>query len=288
VTTFIVNADDFGLTSEVNEGIIQAFLRGIVTSASLIPSGTAFPQAVQFIKDNPGIDVGIHLTLIAEKSLLNPREIPTLVDNQGCFRKTAYMFILDYMRKHVSMNEVEMELDAQFERVIQHGISISHIDSHQHIHMLPKVLEITIRLAEKYGIRHIRCPKEKIRFESIYSFRKYPRLMQQIALNLFCLYSRKRIKSYSIGGFHGFFYGGGMGKPALMKILSIQEDKISEIMVHPALIKKESSMETNYKWNYKWQEEYEGLIDPDVLNLVKEKKIILSTFSDIGKIVSFA
>jgi predicted glycoside hydrolase/deacetylase ChbG (UPF0249 family) len=125
--------------------------------------------------------------------------------------------------------------------------------------------------------------KGKIPFESIYSFIKYPRLMQQIALNLFCLYSRKRIKSYSVGGFHGFFNGGGMGKPALMKILSIQEDRISEIMVHPALIKKGSNMESNYKWDYKWQEEYEGLIDPDILNLVKEKEIILSTFSDIGK-----
>ena len=284
---FIVNADDFGLTSAVNKGIIQAFQRGIVTSASLVPSGASFAQAIQFIKENPKIDVGIHLTLIGEKSLLNHREIPTLVDEHGCFRENAFKFFSAYMKKQISMNEVERELCAQFEKINEQGVSISHIDSHQHIHMLPKILEITIRLAKKYGIRHIRYPKEKIRFESIYSFRKYPRLMQQIALNLFCLYSRQRIKPYSVGGFHGFFHGGGMGKSVLMKTLSRQEDGICEIMVHPAVIKEENGMGTYYKWNYKWQEEYEGLVDPDILYLVKKQGIKLAKFSDIEKSGSF-
>ena len=284
---FIVNADDFGLTSAVNKGIIQAFQRGIVTSASLVPSGASFAQAIQFIKENPKIDVGIHLTLIGEKSLLNHREIPTLVDEHGCFRENAFKFFSAYMKKQISMNEVERELCAQFEKINGHGVPISHIDSHQHIHMLPKILEITIRLAKKYGIRHIRYPKEKIRFESIYSFRKYPRLMQQIALNLFCLYSRQRIKPYSVGGFHGFFHGGGMGKSVLMKTLSRQEDGICEIMVHPAVIKEENGMRTYYKWNYKWQEEYEGLVDPDILYLVKKQGIKLAKFSDIEKSGSF-
>ena len=281
MTIFIVNADDFGLSSEVNEGIIQAFQRGIVTSASLVPSGAALRQAVQFIKENPMIDVGIHLTLVGETPLLDPREIPTLVDEDGRFRESAFMFFSAYMKKRISMDDVERELCAQFEKINEHGVSISHVDSHQHIHMLPKILEITIRLAEKYGIRHIRYPREKIRLESIYSFRKYPRLIQQIALNLFCLYSRQRIRPYSIGRFHGFFHGGGMGKSALMKTLSIKEDGISEIMVHPAIIKKENSMKTYYKWNYKWQEEYEGLIDPDILDMVIKHGIKLAKFSDI-------
>ena len=284
---FIVNADDFGLTSAVNKGIIQAFQRGIVTSASLVPSGASFAQAIQFIKENPKIDVGIHLTLIGEKSLLNHCEIPTLVDEHGCFRENAFKFFSAYMKKQISMNEVERELCAQFEKINEQGVSISHIDSHQHIHMLPKILEITIRLAKKYGIRHIRYPKEKIRFESIYSFRKYPRLMQQIALNLFCHYSRQRIRPYSIGGFHGFFHGGEMGKSVLMKTLTRQEDGICEIMVHPAVIKEENGMGTYYKWNYKWQEEYEGLVDPDILYLVKKQGIKLAKFSDIEKSGSF-
>ena len=280
---FIVNADDFGLTPEVNKGIIQAYQRGIVTSASLMPTGSAFKQAVQLIRDNPKIDVGIHLTLTGEKSLLNPTEIPTLVDDRGRFRKNAYSFIFDYMRNQISMNEVESELEAQFENIIKHGVLISHIDSHQHIHMLPKILEITIRLAEKFGIRYIRCPKEKIRFESIFSFWKYPRLIQQITLNFFCLYSKERIKPYSVGGFHGFFHGGELGKPALSHIFSMQEDGVNEIMVHPAAIHKGNSMEAYFQWNYKWQEEFEGLIDPDILALVKKQGIKLANFLDINK-----
>lgn len=282
MATFIVNADDFGLTSEVNEGIIKAFRRGIVTSTSLIPSGDAFFQAVLFIRDNPKIDVGIHLTLVGEKSLLNHNEIPTLVDTHGRFRKSAYNFVLDYMRNHISMNEVEMELDAQFEKIMKHGVSLSHIDSHQHIHILPKILEITIRLAEKYGIPHIRWPKEKIRFEFVYSFRKYPRLMQQITLNLFCIYSKKRIKPYSVGGFHGFFHGGEMGRSALIEILSAEENGISEIMVHPAAMRPESAMEAYSQWNYRWQEEYESLIDLNIVELIRKRGIKLVSFLDIN------
>jgi predicted glycoside hydrolase/deacetylase ChbG (UPF0249 family) len=208
---------------------------------------------------------------------LDPSEIPTLVDQNGRFRENAFTFLSAYMKKKISMNEVERELHAQFEKVMQHGVSISHVDSHQHIHMLPKILEITIRLAEKFGVRHIRYPKEKIRLESIYSFGKYPRVVQQIALNLCCLYSRKRIRPYAGGNFHGFFHGGRMRKIVLQKILSAKEDGISEIMVHPALIKNKDSMETYRKWNYKWQEEYDGLIDPDILDLIKINKIKLAT-----------
>ena len=284
---FIVNADDFGLTSEVNDGIIQAFQRGIVTSASLMPMGGAFQQAIRFIKENPKIDVGIHLTLTGEKSLLDPREVPTLVDEHGRFRENAYRFFLDYMRNHISMKDVEKELNAQFEKVLKHGISISHIDSHQHIHMLPKILEITIQLADRYNIRFIRCPNEKLRFPSICSFRKFTRLMQQITLNLFCLYSKKIIEIYSAGGFHGFFHGGAMGKPALMKILQMRGQDINEIMVHPGAIHKDNSMEAYAKWDYKWQEEMEALMDPDILDMVKKKGIKLAKFSDINNINSF-
>lgn len=99
-------------------------------------------------------------------------------------------------------------LYTQFEKIKEHRVSISHVDSRQHIYMLPKILEITIRMAEKNCIRYIRCPKEKFRFESIYSFRKYTRLMQQITLNLFCLYSKRGINPYSVGDFHCFFMVG--------------------------------------------------------------------------------
>jgi chitin disaccharide deacetylase len=275
---FIVNADDFGLSAAVNEGILQAFRQGILTSASLMPTGDAFPQAVRMIKENPALDVGIHLTLVEEKSVLAQRQIPSLVDENGRFRRSAYLFFSDYLRNRISMEEVSKELCAQFEKVISHGVAVSHIDSHQHIHMLPGILEITVRLADRYGIRFIRCPKERICFRNIISYGKYTRLLQQIILNIFCMYSKKQIRPYAVDHFYGFFNGGHLDKSKLVKIFEKHKFGTTEIMCHPARITHGKTIVKYSHWNYEWNAELKGLTDFDIKKMIREKRIILSSF----------
>jgi len=53
----IINADDFGLTKEINHGIIQADKKGILTSTSMVAVGEAFDEAVALVKQNPTLDV---------------------------------------------------------------------------------------------------------------------------------------------------------------------------------------------------------------------------------------
>ena len=65
----IVNADDWGLTPGVNRGIVRAFQHGIVTSASLLVTGSAFEEAVALARDFPAPDVGLHLALVEEQAL---------------------------------------------------------------------------------------------------------------------------------------------------------------------------------------------------------------------------
>lgn len=282
----IVNGDDFGLSSEVNEGILEAFKQGILTSTSLIPTGEAFQQAVEIVKESPSLDVGIHLTLTGEKSVLGKHQIPTLVDENGIFRQSAYNFFSDYIRNRISMEDVRKEFCAQFEKLIFHGISISHIDSHQHIHVLPKISEITIQMAKRYGIRAIRFPKEKIRIQHLASGRKYPRLIQQIVLNLFCDYSRERMKNYATDHFYGFYYGGHLDKYKLKSLLLQNWDNgIVEIMCHPGKIRDGRTIQKYSHWNYKWDTELEGLVDKDIINIIEEKKIKLSSFVDINKLI---
>jgi hopanoid biosynthesis associated protein HpnK len=275
----IVNADDFGLSTEVNEGILEAFEQGILTSTSLIPTGEAFRHAVEIARKTPSLDVGIHLTLTGEKSVLEKNEIPTLVDEKGNFRRSVYPFFSDYIRNRISMEDVRNEYSAQFDKVIDHGISISHIDSHQHLHVLPKILEITIQLANRHGIRAIRFPKERIRIQHLATGSNYPRLIQQIVLNIFCAYSRERMKHYATDHFHGFYYGGDLDKNNLKRILVEQLDNgIVEIMCHPGRIIDGKTMEKYSHWNYQWDNELEGLVDPDVINIVRESNITLSSF----------
>jgi hopanoid biosynthesis associated protein HpnK len=279
----IVNADDFGLTTEINQGIIRAFEEGIVTSTSLSANGEAFREAVAFINTTPSLDVGIHLTLVEERPVLPPQTIPSLVENTGRFRKKAQVFFVDYLKGKISMQEVKTEFHAQAKKILDHGISITHIDSHQHIHILPKIADITIELAEEYGIKYIRYPKEDIEFRKILSARKIKRLVQQMAVNFFCLYSRNRLKNYSLDQFFGFYDGGRLDKEKLIQIFRKVSRGTSELMCHPGL-GMNANTPTGYEhWDYAWGEELNSLMDEELKEVISQENIQLVNFTRLDK-----
>src|ERR1035438_1607574 len=85
VRRLIVNADDFGLSPSVNEAVIRAHREGILTSASLMVNEPGFDEAVKLAKENPGMGVGLHLSLLCAHSALSPEKIPGLVNARGEF-----------------------------------------------------------------------------------------------------------------------------------------------------------------------------------------------------------
>jgi len=275
----IVNADDFGLTTEINQGIIRAFKEGIVTSTSLSANGVAFLEAVAFIKTTPPLDVGIHLTLVEERPVLPPQTIPSLVDNTGRFRKKAQIFFVDYLKGKISMQEVKREFHAQAKKILDQGISITHIDSHQHIHILPKIADITIELAEEYGIKFIRYPKEDMEFRNILSVRKIKRLVQQMAVNFFCFYSRNRLKNYSLDHFFGFYDGGHLDKEKFINIFRKMGRGTSELMCHPGLGENPNTPSGYADWDYAWGEELNSLLDEEIKEVISRENIQLIHFS---------
>lgn len=81
----IVNADDFGLHPAVNRGIIAGHVNGCISSTSIMPGGGAFEDAAALAAAHPRLGVGVHLTLVGEKPVLDPSEVPSLVDGDGRF-----------------------------------------------------------------------------------------------------------------------------------------------------------------------------------------------------------
>ncbi len=142
----IINADDFGFTHGVNEGILEAHREGVLTSATLMANGAAFEHAVQVAAGNPTLDVGCHLTLIGGVSLLPPfgrlpSTVPQLVKTLVMGRLLIYE-----------------ELAAQVRKILEAGIIPTHLDSHKHTHVLPPVLEAVARLSEEFRIPWVRRP----------------------------------------------------------------------------------------------------------------------------------
>lgn len=146
----IINADDFGLTTGVNRAIIQAHQGGVLTSATLMAGGLAWREAVELSTANPGLGVGIHLTLTALRPVLPPEQVPSLVDRQGRFRRQLWRAPL--WRKA----EVEREWRAQIQRLLAAGLQPTHLDSHHHVHLWPGLTDVAAGLAREFGIPALR------------------------------------------------------------------------------------------------------------------------------------
>ena len=142
----IVSADDLGLTPGVNQGILRAFQEGIVTTASLLVTGKAFEEAVALARQNPELDVGLHLTLVEERAVLGHEVLPTQVDETGRFPRTNGEFFRRAFLGRISWDDVEREIAAQIARFQKTGLRLSHVNSHQHLHMFPPVFQIVSRL----------------------------------------------------------------------------------------------------------------------------------------------
>ena len=278
MTKIIIHADDFGLSKKVSEGILCAHKEGILTSTSIMAGGQAFEHAVNLIKGVDSLDVGVHLTVIEERPLLSPLYIPSLVTPEGRFYPHAKYFLKKYLMGRISLEEVRLEFTKQIEKVLDNGIKISHIDSHQHIHILPGIFQITVSLAKKYGIRSIRIPDEKLRLYMFKTISSYPRILQLLVVKAFLkLVNKKQIKPYP--QFYGFYFGGKLHKENLSVILNdLGKNGIGEIMCHPGLHDPES----NYlHWQYTWQDEFEALTDNEIRFNIEQWGIKLCSFRDL-------
>ena len=102
----IVNADDFGLSEKVNEGIVSAHRNGIVKSASLMANGTAFDHAITCCAVTPTLDIGVHLNLVEEQPVLDTHQVPSLVDRKGRLPRHAKNFVRRYFAGQISLQEI--------------------------------------------------------------------------------------------------------------------------------------------------------------------------------------
>ena len=273
----IVNADDLGLTSGVNRGILRAFQDGIVTSASLLVTGSAFEEAVALARQNPELDVGLHLALVEERAVLGHEVLPTLVDETGRFPRTSGEFFKRAFFGRINWHEVEREIAAQIERFQQTGLRLSHLNSHQHLHMFPPVFQIVRRLTSGMENVWIRNPAGPWR-KSLDV--RMGRWVQQLGLNLTCL-SARGLHGPPLplmpDGMYGFEAGGYLTPRALQQIFRNIPDGLHELICHPG--EDDADTRTRYShWGYRWAEELETLTAPETRMVLKEQGIVLTSF----------
>jgi predicted glycoside hydrolase/deacetylase ChbG (UPF0249 family) len=155
----IVNADDFGVTPGVCEGVLHAAEHGVVSSTSALAVGPAFVKYAGSLRDS-GLPVGGHLAVVGEDPpVLSAREIPTLVDAEGRFPLRWQTFVRRAMRGAVDIDDLRREFLAQVEVFEQNDLSLTHLDSHQNLHLWPQVATALLELAVDRSIPAIRLTR---------------------------------------------------------------------------------------------------------------------------------
>jgi predicted glycoside hydrolase/deacetylase ChbG (UPF0249 family) len=244
----LVNADDFGLSDGINRGIIEAHQRGIVTSASLMPTAWAFDAAVYAARENAGLAVGVHLTL-AEEDSLTGIEIP----------KSYVELAKGLFRGKIRADQLRGEMVAQIQRCLEAGVKLAHIDTHQHVHLLPQLLPIVIELAKEYGIPRVRVPLDRPRAGS--------RFVGKVVL---CQLSRSALPKVRAAGLNatdharGLFESGSLSEEKLLRLLDRLPGGTTELMCHPGY-EDEMTRQAYTHWKFRWEDEVKALTSARVV-----------------------
>ena len=133
----LVNADDFGRHVLIDQAVKRCVEDGCLRSATLMPGGKAFDDAVEVARCHPELGVGIHLTLVNGFPVCEAKDIPSLVTKEGVFFDNHVEFVKHFLKGQIAMEDVRRELMAQAAKMERTGLPLTHVDSHQHMHMLP-------------------------------------------------------------------------------------------------------------------------------------------------------
>jgi chitin disaccharide deacetylase len=273
----IVNADDFGISEAVNRGIVEAHDRGIVTSTSIMATGPSFEQAVELARSRPGLAVGVHLVLTEHRPLVGATFARSLVEPDGHFAPHVAQLLARALSGRISLPEVRLELDAQLQRVRAAGVEVSHIDGHQHVHVLPGIATIVAELAALHGVAAVRYPAERVRGYMLRSLKHVRRLAEQTALRLFSRSSPLKHLRRS-DDFVGFYFGGRLDEGNLATVLAdLPAGRTVELMCHPG----DEDMQATKDWAYAWAAERDALTSPRIRELVAARGMQLISYRDI-------
>ena len=233
----IVNADDFGLCSGANQGVLAAWQQGILTSASLMAGGKGFDEAVRIAKENPGLQVGLHLTLVQGRAVLEQQGFPALVDSDGDFGNDPVLAGMRYFFLKPLKKRLYAEIEAQIVKCRDAGIELSHVDGHLNIHMHPVVFDILCQLMPKHGIKSFRLSREDLRQNLAIDRRRVAgKCAEAFIFSRLALRCRGRLDRLGIryaSEVKGLYNSGRMTEQYLLKVLDQVGEGVTEIYFHP-------------------------------------------------------
>ena len=257
----VVNADDFGFTRDVNQGILEGHRNGILTAATLMAPGAAFDDAVRVALENPSLDIGCHLVLVGSPGL--PATIPQLVRAMALGQIRVYE-----------------ELAAQVRRIVDAGLKPTHLDTHKHTHLLPPVLDAVARISEEFAIPWVRRP-----FDFPMEARRPGIARRAVSGTVGLVRGRfertlTRHQCRSTDHFAGFQITGNYDASELAALIRALPEGSTEFMCHPGRCTDELRS-ANTRLKESRERELRALSSPEVRMALKEARVELANYREL-------
>jgi hypothetical protein len=279
----IVNADDYGRTAGVVEGILRAHQQGIVTSTTAMMNMPRIEEALRRAQGCLELGLGVHLVFSAWRPLLPPEQIPSLVDMDGAFLNQRAIWARP---EAIQRDELRAELTAQVERFrALTGRAPDHLDCHHFVHSHPLFFAVYVELAAQWGLP-IRAPFppeetlsqaaatvpliEGLPFSEVRDMMRQDRALVRV--------SGVRHPDHFVGSFYG---EEAVTLENLLAVLEGLDEGITELMCHPGLADEQLLAESVYGWPR--EKELELLCHPRVRDKLDKLGIELVNFGALGE-----
>lgn len=252
----IVTADDFGLHAEINAGVEEAHRRGILTHASLMAGGPAVKEAIRLARELPRLGVGVHLTV---KSPVSGTPL-----HYGAFLRHM-------ATRRLTVLKIRRQWREQIAFLRGQGVTLTHMDSHQHLHLFPPLFSVASALAREHGIGRLRVPFSLVSMEGA---RLLPRLLLSAGVASSLLLARRGRRPPYAEHFRGFDVSGRLTTARLLRIIRALPPGVTEIMCHPG--QDTARLEQRLGWGYHWDEELAALTSQQAWAAVRDLRVQLA------------
>ena len=267
----IVNADDFGRATAINEAVIRAHRDGILTTASLMVNEPGCVEAVQLAKANPRLGVGLHLTLLMGRAALPPSQIPGLVNERGEFGSAPVATGARYFFRRELREQLRAEIHAQFARFRATGLPLDHVNGHLHLHLHPVVFSLLMEDASALGITHLRLTRDPFWMDvPLASGSRLYRAAHALIYSCLAWNAQARLRRNNIchtQRVFGLLQNSRVNEGYLLKLLPRLPAGDSELYSHPSLDE--------------FRNEFDALVSPRVKALAASEHIQLIRYQDL-------
>lgn len=259
----ILNADDYGWDTDATQGILQLLKAEKIHNVSILSNHSSYDELKAIQHYSSTISCGLHICLNEGTPLLKSSS-SSIQNENGNFYTSAELFKKAVFGK-IKYKDLYAEIKIQYEFLKDHGIEITHADSHQHIHQYPFLSPMITEALREVGISKVRSCKPY----SIYDSRR-------IIVSGFCFLTRQNINTFLhpdilVTDFTNEKFDFETGVQKIIERLSPSNYQTIEWMCHPAIFDRAGSY-------LKRKKEYDFLMHCDWNDLLKGTSIELSQY----------